>query len=288
MVPHEVYIIGCILGDYVPEEDEHWLLVITLLQIMNIVFSPVLSISDTILLRLKIKAHHELFLKLFPNRWLTPKMHLMVHYPRLIRTIGPLILHWTMRFEGKHQFFKQLSHSTRCFKNISKSFAKRHQLLLCHSLVSGNMDPRKDEVMKVVRGDYVTVNSVEEKYLVDLQSVLACKEKKVLQTRMVEWRGVKYKVGMVVLINCRNGEPVFGKITAVIHFRDMAYLVCASMDTVGFSEHYNGYVIRTVDVENHVVRLNELLYYHPLHVSFSRCVSPMSLIFMKHKICPQL
>ncbi|GFT73872.1 hypothetical protein TNCV_1353321 [Trichonephila clavipes] len=36
-----------------------------------------------------IADHHKLFLILFPNRHLTPKMHFALHYPRIIQQLGP-------------------------------------------------------------------------------------------------------------------------------------------------------------------------------------------------------
>ena len=39
---------------------------------------------------------------------------------------GPLVRHWTMRFEAKHSYFKQLAHSMGNFVNITYSLATRH------------------------------------------------------------------------------------------------------------------------------------------------------------------
>ena len=43
---------------------------------------------------------------------------------------GPLVRSWCMRFEGKHNYFKDLAHRVKCFKNIAKSLASRHQRLV--------------------------------------------------------------------------------------------------------------------------------------------------------------
>src|SRR5258705_13593725 len=107
--------IGAIIGDHVPEGDEHWLLVLTLLQCLDIVFAPVITLQDTILLKHKIKSHHQLFLILFPVRGLWPNMHFMTHYPRLIREVGLLTHHSSMRFGAKYQMFKQIAQATRWF-----------------------------------------------------------------------------------------------------------------------------------------------------------------------------
>ena len=45
---------------------------------------------------------------------------------------GPLINHWTTRFEAKHKHFKRLSNTMGNFKNICYSLAIRHQLYQCY------------------------------------------------------------------------------------------------------------------------------------------------------------
>ena len=45
-----------------------------------------------------------------------------------------LTRYWCMRFKGKHNYFKDLSQKTKCFKNIAKSLAHRHQKLVSYQL----------------------------------------------------------------------------------------------------------------------------------------------------------
>lgn len=73
--------------------------------------------------------HHKLFKELYPSNNLLPKHHFMVHYPRCIRKVGPLIQIWTMRFEAKHKFFK---YSVKNFKNLTVSLANKHQFAVAY------------------------------------------------------------------------------------------------------------------------------------------------------------
>ncbi len=45
---------------------------------------------------------------------------------------GPLINHWTTRFEAKHKYFKHLANVLGNFINICFSLALRHQLRQCY------------------------------------------------------------------------------------------------------------------------------------------------------------
>lgn len=42
-----------------------------------------------------------------------------------------------MNFESKHNYFKDLAHRVKCFKNISKTMAERHQEFVCYLINSG-------------------------------------------------------------------------------------------------------------------------------------------------------
>ena len=42
--------------------------------------------------------------------------------------------YWRMRFEGKHNYFKDLPHRIKQFKIIAKSLSHRHQQLVCFQL----------------------------------------------------------------------------------------------------------------------------------------------------------
>lgn len=48
--------------------------------------------------------------------------------------VGPLVRHWCMRFEAKHNYFKTLAHGMFNFKNIAKTLAERHQKFQCYWL----------------------------------------------------------------------------------------------------------------------------------------------------------
>ena len=124
-----------IFGDLVQRDDECWHLLMLLLQIMDIAFSPVVTYGMTIFLKHIIVEHHRLFKHVFPSKNLLPKHHFMTHYPRCIREIGPILHTWCMRYEAKHNFFKT---QLKSFKNITKTLAKKHQRYMALNLESIN------------------------------------------------------------------------------------------------------------------------------------------------------
>lgn len=76
-------------------------------------------------LQSKIQDHRQMLKEAFPDFKLRPKHHYIEHYPDLIRLFGPLVHLWTMRFEGKHSFFKRVVHDTQNFKNVLKTLSSQ-------------------------------------------------------------------------------------------------------------------------------------------------------------------
>lgn len=81
--------ITLLFGDIIPLGDKNWHLLLLLLKILNLVFSPCISKGMTVHLKYLIIQHHELFKELYPHKHLLPKHHFMVHYLACIRKIGP-------------------------------------------------------------------------------------------------------------------------------------------------------------------------------------------------------
>ena len=52
---------------------------------------------------------------------------------------GPLVKHWTMRYEAKHSYSKKLIQNIGNYKNVSYTLAKRHQLLHCYYHHAGDV-----------------------------------------------------------------------------------------------------------------------------------------------------
>ena len=126
-----------IIGDLVPEDNEHLELILVLLECMDFIFCPEITVGETFFLKQLIKDHYDYFLARYSDRNLKPKHHFMTHYPQQIRQLGPLTNYWTMRFEAKHSFFKRLGDIVCNYRNILKTLAERHQMFLCYNLMCG-------------------------------------------------------------------------------------------------------------------------------------------------------
>lgn len=109
---------GLMIGDLVPHNDESWKLYKVLVEILDFVLAPFVVDNSYDYLANLIAEHHEIYCG-FYGFTLKPKHHFMVHYPRIMLLVGPLINIWSLRFEGKHRpVVKQTAKSMTCRKNL--------------------------------------------------------------------------------------------------------------------------------------------------------------------------
>lgn len=118
-----------ILVQFKKELEDVWILVETLLQILEIVFSEKITENDLNRLELLIKTHNEFYVNSSVD--LLPKHHLLTHYARVIRQMGPVIFTNTMRCEAKHQQLKAIVRKANNFTNLNKTVSEKHQLIMC-------------------------------------------------------------------------------------------------------------------------------------------------------------
>lgn len=122
-----LHIFPFVVGNVVDHSGRHWELYSLLLSVSTeISFSSVLSLETVDKLKEVVKEYLKLFKTLFPKQPFTPNQHYLVHFPKVILLLGPLLNLWAMCFETKHQYFKQLKKLMN-FKNICLSLSHHHQ-----------------------------------------------------------------------------------------------------------------------------------------------------------------
>ncbi|XP_056305506.1 uncharacterized protein LOC130217424 [Danio aesculapii] len=225
--------IPLIFGDLVPEDDLHWHLLLLLLNIINIVFSYSITEGMTVYLKHLIIEHHKLFKELYPSNNLLPKHHFMVHYPRCIRKVGPLIHIWTMRFEAKHKFFKD---SVKNFKNLTISLANKHQFAVAYHWECLSL--------KTVESGPVKISSLDTlEFSEDVSSTLQVDSQATVNlTKWVRCCGVEYRVGLFVCTGTNENVPLFSKITSIILHNGKVFFVLIEHETC-FHDHFHAFQV---------------------------------------------
>lgn len=77
-------VLPLIIGDCIPDDDDYWLLFLQMMEIVDLLFSPKLTQDHAAYLSALISDHHHDFSTLYSDHTIIPKMHFMLHMPRLI------------------------------------------------------------------------------------------------------------------------------------------------------------------------------------------------------------
>jgi hypothetical protein len=252
---------GFIFGEFFERENPHWNLFTIFLDIMDIIMSPCVSSSSLPYLESLIEDHHALYRKL-SNKSLRPKHHHMIHYPEAIRQIGPLIWFWTMRFEARHKFFKNIAKIGCNFKNIAKTVASRNQLLLSYKFFIA----KELSEMEIVVPDVKIYRVCDLKYKNILCEKLQFKTNMELCTyKCISLNGTEIKPGDFVLWKWIGEQelPQFLKIISVLKIEDKFQLLCQHFLTKFFDNHFHSYLV-THSEQYNLFYLNDMDLFKPL------------------------
>lgn len=259
-------ILPFIVGFEVPETNEMWRLYLLLRRIVDLVFSDSVNVGDSVYLKHLIDDHHSLFKLLFPERRLLPKHHMMVHYPVVMRTMGPLSRSSSIRFEAKHYESKRLCSVVCCFKDICRTVVHRHQLNQCVRIASGTNATYKVSV------DSLQVCTVDELPEVEAECILSFhagfqRHGDISHADNVQVCGTEYRKYTVIVLGV-DDLPSFGKIVrCLLDVDENVYFVCQKLKAV-FDVHLHAYSVMNDDTMV-VVNHRTLQFYRPLPIRHS-------------------
>ena len=193
-----------------------------------------------------------MFQKVFPNSRLRPKHHYLEHYPHLIKVFGPLVDVWTMRYEGKHKFFKRVIREAQNFMNVPLTLAQRHQSMMAYHLDSASFFKPSLEVDKVKS---VAVASFPDS--VQHQLSKHSTQSTVLKASSVHVDGIKYATGMVISVGSCAGLPEFKQIDEILVVNADVLFICKSL-IAWYHEHLRAYELCKSTVSLAVPQLRHL------------------------------
>lgn len=166
-------------------------------RIMLILLSFKISVSQIEILNNLIIEYIYMRQKLFPDEIMKPKHHYLLHYAYLIKIFGPTKQLWTLHFESKHQYFKQIIKHLSCYKNILLSLAAKHQLLNAFNLTQDN-----------IFSDNVIINDIGDKYdannyspfINEIINLNISSNKEICISKDVTFHGINYKIGTIICL----------------------------------------------------------------------------------------
>lgn len=117
-----------IYGDLENHENSHLFNVIrNLITITKTVYSYEISEQSVVLLEKVVHDFLTGIKTVFETQKIIPKMHFLIHYPNMIRRLGPPIVHTTMSFENRHHPFNMKAHTFTNYSALTETLAKNNQ-----------------------------------------------------------------------------------------------------------------------------------------------------------------
>lgn len=213
-----------------------WPCLQSLLIIMEIIFSEQIAESDIDVLESALDIHMTALMNKF-NITLIPKHHFMLHYPDIIREMGPLVRFSMLPYENKHQQLKSFMKSSRNFKNPNKSIVSRHQEWLC---MRQNQFTYADNIECGKHRKHDAANGFWE----------------------VSWLNInnyKYRPGFLIL-----HERQLFEIHKILYNDSRYSLLCHKCDVLTFDEFLNSFEIkRIVSADTQLLEISILTDHKP-------------------------
>lgn len=226
--------------------------------IVELAVAPVHNDESIAYLESKISDHRQRYQQLFPNKKPLPKHHYLQHYPQLIRFFVPLVGLWTLRFEAKLGFFK----------NVTLSLAVRHQFMIGYHLSSPNIDKPALDVSSV---STVSLAFLKE----ELAQAFKLKYPDVSDIHTA--KHVPYRTGVVVVHGSEGGLPEFGEIHQICILDQRLFFV-SKLLCGWHREHCGAFELTPCPTrERAVVEIGELIDGYPLAAHLLGCVRMVSV-----------
>lgn len=188
-----------------------------------------------------------------------PKDHFVVHWKRIIKKMGPLYFLWCMRFEGKHNYFKNLAKKYGNFKSIAKTLADQHQRFMYNQwrLQDGILGISSD--YKSIREE-TTLTCITKQYP---NLINDCNDNvKVILCSCLTY-GQKYYRDFFIIDSFLQNTPVFYRIEETFINNGIPFCIGKKYVTEKYQKSFHAWRIKDQLEEFKIIDLSQLEHISP-------------------------
>lgn len=272
-----LHILPLLVASKVPVDDKQWILYLSFLDILDYILAPALDNGE-------LKALGEwiefFLIELYnsnANFNIKPKGHYLLHYATQYRHYGPLIHQSTMRYEGKHSYFKSIINSVKNYRNPSLTMARKHQLL---QVYHHNFPDYLEQFKIQLSNKCVKLTHEIDHRIISLLPLYFDDEGQITLHGKAKYIGINYERGSAVVINY-DGVFEFGLIDYCVIIEQELFFIVSPSCYSHYEPHLHSHVVRWTDLKK-VVKCTELLCSFNLPVYCTE--SEDQLIVLKHHI----
>lgn len=234
--------LGLMIGDLIPGDNRYWKLLICLRKIIGILMSPILDKGQIQNLKILIAKHNAKYIEFFGN--LKPKMHIWVHYHRIIELNGPVVHFSSLKFERKNKELKETAVGTTSNVNLPFTIAIRHQLKLCYSLEFSPPTHRN-----IILGPVINSNASSQlkKLIPNFSNDIP-----VSTLKHVEILGNMFLDETVFVTRITEDGPQFGIIKKIFYCNGV-YFEAIEFETINFNHHYQAFNVQCNSIKPNIL-----------------------------------
>ena len=248
------------VGHYVPADVESWTLLGEMLDMVEMICAHHYSQGDLPYMHSLIKEFLEHAHSLYPGIKTKPKSHFLSHYAKETKLFGPLVHCWTLRFEAKHSYFKEICQRSKNHRNVCKTMAERHQRKQAMVRTDRNFLP--GHRVTIVRDKECHIELLNHRIQTEL---LRFGERSdiISECSSVKIEGKLYTTDLAVVIDRQEDDHVFGCIVNIFIVQGSPLLCCKLQTVLQYDSHYHAYEVE--DSGNYrILRNTDLADIHPV------------------------
>ncbi|XP_064464695.1 uncharacterized protein LOC135376003 [Ornithodoros turicata] len=226
------------IGECVSSENRAWKIYLLLREVVDLLMCRDIPVDHIPYLYRRIVLFRQEFESVFPGVKVPCKMHYLLHYPSFIYKYGPLVALWSMRYEAKHQYFKDVARKIKNFKNIAFSLAHRHQL---YQMFVWTQHTLEDAITTVASKTVVLEHAPEPLRLYLASS--SGQEQHICSMKSVTVNARTYTTGCVVTQLQEDDLPDFYEVCGIYAVNRRVTLFLRRLVTEEFDTHLFAYVV---------------------------------------------
>lgn len=207
-----------IIRDIIPKLNQNfnkWKVILLLIKMLKIVLASKITNNMLKELQSATKEHHELLVKEFLIS-LTPKDHIITHYAMVIKKMGPPKAFWTMRYESKNGYLKDLANKLKNYKDVAFTLAVRHQKCMMSILKNKNsLSFVNEPILKTFKRQDLKFTDYNE---IIVSNLHITSDKFIYVGKSVEFQGNNLMVNKFICTSLSEDLPNFSKILFIFFF----------------------------------------------------------------------
>ena len=228
------------IGHYIPDGVEYWQLMSDMLDMIEMICAHEYKQSDLPYMHSVIKDFLENAHVQYPEIKTKPKSHFLSHYARQTQLYGPLVNCWTLRFEAKHSYFKEICQRSKNHRNVCKTMALRHQRR--QAMLRADRYVLPHHRVKLVQDRECHIELLNDEVQTQLLR-FTDRSCVISECKTVKIEGKVYATDVALILHRLEDDYVFGSIAHIFIVQGTPLLCCKVLNVLQFDNHFHAYEV---------------------------------------------